>query len=521
MRKSLRKLFGSRLLFASLFSLTLTGVFGQVEVSVPFNKGFIGFRGNNVQDANNITLFSSLGIQKAFFVQVNNTNSFIFVNEPSQQGNDIRMTLRLQMVNGQTVDIPGGLVWERKEQGQVVIFGFLALTSVNFNLNQYGGSNFQINGGQTAGKSNFGLVKINKEASFTSQNTNDVRGDAATSGLLADLNAYLNEISGLRPQGSVTVSSLTTCSTNPTINGGVTLAAGESLSVYLNGSVFNSSTSPAVVVSGGTWSLNLPTNFLSAGNTYSVTATIINAAGYTLSDATANELVVSAAAAGTISGTSNICLNAGSGTVSNDLVVTVSNGSIIKWQSATLADFSNAVDIANSTATLTVSVNTTAVSTEYYRAILNSGCGNTPTTGFRVSVTDCSTDTDGDGVTDSQEITDGTNPNLPCSFILANQTLTPNSDWNRLDCDGDGVENGTEINNSNNTNPLNNCSFVLASQTLTPDAAWNSADCDNDGRTNSQEKTDGTDPLDPDTDGDGVKEGQEATDNTNPKDLCS
>jgi gliding motility-associated-like protein len=149
-------------------------------------------------------------------------------------------------------------------------------------------------------------------------------------------------------------------------------------------------------------------------------------------------------------------------------------------------------------------------------------------------------DCDGDGVTNGQEVLNGTNPSDPCSFVLASQTVTPTSAWSNLDCDndgltngqeitagttplnpdtdGDGVKDGTEV--TDGTNPLDPCQFVLAHQTVTPTSAWNNLDCDNDGLTNGQEITAGTNPLNPDTDGDGVKDGIEVTDGTNPLDSC-
>ena len=88
-------------------------------------------------------------------------------------------------------------------------------------------------------------------------------------------------------------------------------------------------------------------------------------------------------------------------------------------------------------------------------------------------------DCDGDGVSNGDEITDGTNPNDPCDFIFASQTVTPSAAWNAADCDGDGVSNGTEV--TDGTNPNDPCDFITASQTSVPSAGWNTADCDGDG----------------------------------------
>jgi gliding motility-associated-like protein len=149
-------------------------------------------------------------------------------------------------------------------------------------------------------------------------------------------------------------------------------------------------------------------------------------------------------------------------------------------------------------------------------------------------------DTDGDGVKDGTEKTDGTDAKDGCKFVLAHQTVITSITWNTADCDGDGITNRQEI--LNNTDPLvgdtdgdgvldpqelldgtsrtNACQFVLAHQTLTPSTAWNTADCDADGVTNAQEVIDGTDPLKADTDGDGVKDGTEKIDGTDSKDGC-
>ncbi len=140
-------------------------------------------------------------------------------------------------------------------------------------------------------------------------------------------------------------------------------------------------------------------------------------------------------------------------------------------------------------------------------------------------------DTDGDGVIDGVEGTDGTNPNDPCDYELINVTGTQGGSWNTADCDGDGVTNEQEV--LDGTGPLNACELLLVSQTVTPDSLWLSNDCDNDGLTNEEETTgvddpntpdtpngEVTDPLNPDTDGDGVTDGLEGTNGTDPNDPC-
>ncbi|MCF8433934.1 MAG: gliding motility-associated C-terminal domain-containing protein, partial [Crocinitomicaceae bacterium] len=169
------------------------------------------------------------------------------------------------------------------------------------------------------------------------------------------------------------------------------------------------------------------------------------------------------------------------------------------------------------------------------------------------SLSNAALDCDGDGVTNGQEVTDGTDPSNPCELIIASQDTSPTVDWNNDDCDNDGLTNGEEVTGTDDpstpenpngeiTNPLNPdsdgdgvtddqeaadgtdpndpCDLILASQTVTPVATWNNLDCDNDGATNGEEITEGTDPFNPDTDGDGVLDGTEITDGTNPNDPC-
>lgn len=114
-------------------------------------------------------------------------------------------------------------------------------------------------------------------------------------------------------------------------------------------------------------------------------------------------------------------------------------------------------------------------------------------------------DPDGDGVESTVEATDGTDPQDPCSYLLTSQDYgLTTEDWRNLDCDGDGVTNGDELdpdgnnqNEGNGTDPLDLCSFNPANQTVATSALWNSTDCDQDCQTNFLESLYGTDPLDP------------------------
>jgi len=127
-------------------------------------------------------------------------------------------------------------------------------------------------------------------------------------------------------------------------------------------------------------------------------------------------------------------------------------------------------------------------------------------------------DCDGDGVTNAQEVLDGTDPADPCELNVASIDAVATPAWNAMDCDGDGVTNGTEINDG--TNPTDPCSLTVASIDAVATAEWNAMDCDNDGLPNGDEITAGTDPNNPDSDGDGVLDGTEVTDGTDPLNAC-
>ena len=267
------------LIFSMFFLTTLHAQTG--EVSVPFSEGFIGIIGTNPQDATNIKTFTTLGIAKAFFVQ--QSSSGIFEIPSGYQGNDIPGTIRLQLTSGQIIEFPGAIVWRKTSGSTVNMFGVLPNSSISpINFTYGGSSTYTINS-----LSDLGFKKIGANLTFT--DGSNVSGNAATSGLLDDLNAYLTATQGLRPNGPVTVNSQTTSNTTPTITGTATLQSGEVLSVTINNVVYT--TASGLVISGNTWSLPISTA-LNVG-TYTVVATITNTSGYTLSDSTSNELVIS------------------------------------------------------------------------------------------------------------------------------------------------------------------------------------------------------------------------------------
>ena len=86
-----------------------------------------------------------------------------------------------------------------------------------------------------------------------------------------------------------TVNSLLTNDTTPSLSGLVTLAAGHSLEVVVNGVTYTTANGLVVDPVNGTWSLVLP---ITPAGTYSVVARVTDVAGQTAEDITLNELTI-------------------------------------------------------------------------------------------------------------------------------------------------------------------------------------------------------------------------------------
>lgn len=116
-------------------------------------------------------------------------------------------------------------------------------------------------------------------------------------------------------------------------------------------------------------------------------------------------------------------------------------------------------------------------------------------------------DTDGDGVSDGVEVNiHGTNPTLPDTDgdgLTDFEELLHGTSPNNSDTDGDGLFDGWEV--ANFLNPLS---------AEGNDGA--TADIDHDGLTNLEEQSAGSNPRNPDTDGDWLSDTQEVGLGTNP-----
>jgi hypothetical protein len=310
--KSYQSPFKNTIFFVAMFFFSI--IYAQNEISVPFTVGFIGTVGSNSQTANNIKTFNTLGVNRAFFVQNSNSNIF------QVQGNDITGSVRLQLNNGQVINIPGAIVWRLTSGSTLHAFGFIPSTTIQPVSFTYGSSlTYTINS-----TSNFGLRLIASTYAFT-DNTSE-SGNAATTGLLTALNDYLATTQSLRPAGPVTVNTLTTSNKTPTLTGTATLAAGQTLTVSVNNVLY--STSNGLTVSNGTWSLPIPNGNALSVTTYSVTATITNSSGYTLSDVTLNELTITLASSTIVATGSQVFTFTNSPQGPNTSTVTGSTGAV-------------------------------------------------------------------------------------------------------------------------------------------------------------------------------------------------
>lgn len=177
------------------------------------------------------------------------------------------------------------------------------------------------------------------------------------------------------------------------------------------------STVDATSILGGASTItagSISTNAALVPNTYSV---------YTLAS------ICTPVNAGTITGTPTLCLGA-----STALVLTGADAGGV-WSSSNTA-------VATVSTTGVVTAQTAGNATISYTVTPAGNCPSATST-FVLTVTTC--DTDGDGVLDSTELADGTNPNDPCEAVQAHATETPSQAFLNGDCDGDGLNNGEEI----------------------------------------------------------------------------
>ncbi|MDA9019400.1 BspA family leucine-rich repeat surface protein, partial [bacterium] len=311
----------------------------------------------------------------------------------------------------------------------------------------------------------------------------------------------------------------------------------------------NSSTiSPTIVTLGGTFtssptglSINQITGFITPSTSnpgiYDITYTTSVTLGCVSST------TISVTISSIVTGTFDYGYTPGIVFCRNDSDLTPSIGGLV---SGTFYSIPSGLDLNPTTGKIDFQSSTPETYTIFYE--VPSLCGNS-TTSSTIILSECSPfspddpddpdnlntcDIDGDGVCCASETIYGSNCEDPCSYFFLDVRFNNiASEWNVLDCDGDGVINGDEL--ADNTDPRNACSFKAESRSV--DVTSIGVDCDGDGVISSKESTDNTNTLNScsfnidsitlavtsreDCDGDGVINSKEATDNTDPLSGCS
>ncbi len=327
--------------------------------------------------ANNIITFADLGFTVALVQQ--NSTSGVF---ESVQGNDVPADLVL--TKGSVVyTISGTITWKMKSGSNLEVFGFIPSSSAAIYIISYSGGTYTLDS-----TSNYGLVEVEETLAALGIATGDDVSGSADSSTLTQLNAYLATVLANNPSGPVTVTTLSTSDSTPTLTGTVTLSGSETLTVSANGTLYTTSDSLVVDTVAGTWSLTLPTTTI---GTYDVVATVTNTTGYTLSDTTLNELVVRAegdvrtsvitaspttiVANGVTTSTITVQLKDSGGT---DL--TASGGTVAL--STTLGSLGAVTDKANGTYTATLTSGTTTGTATISGTLDSSAITDTATVAF-------------------------------------------------------------------------------------------------------------------------------------------
>ena len=157
------------------------------QAFAPFQDGFIGATGQNPGKVNDIITFDSLGIAGAHFTQPSTDGLF-----GGTQGNDLAGVLRLTMINGQEIAIPGALNWRITTQGVIETFGFIPDPLNPVQMLPYPGGTYILDASR-----NYGAIPLNRTVSYTDGAS--LSGNAARPKLIQDLNAYLAELGNRAP----------------------------------------------------------------------------------------------------------------------------------------------------------------------------------------------------------------------------------------------------------------------------------------------------------------------------------
>lgn len=162
-------------------------------ISLAFSSGYLGTVGNGTNEADKIKTFSTLGISKISFNQVDINGDGLFGG--GTQGNDVTGIIKFYLTNGTIISKNGALNWRETSSGNTVeVFGIILDAGENASFS-YSGGTYNIVGGSTKNLStNIGLKVY--ASTFTFVDGTDRKGNAATPSI-ADLN---NELTLYSPQ---------------------------------------------------------------------------------------------------------------------------------------------------------------------------------------------------------------------------------------------------------------------------------------------------------------------------------
>lgn len=147
---------------------------------------------------NSIKTFTTLGISRASFEQLDADGDGKFSSNCGSQGNDVCGTIKLYLSNGNVISLAGALNWRETTGSVVEVLGFIFDAGQNAVINYGNNLTYNITGGITKNSSSTLGLKSYK-SSFTFVDGENRKGNAATSGLLDALNSeFLNS-----PQPSV------------------------------------------------------------------------------------------------------------------------------------------------------------------------------------------------------------------------------------------------------------------------------------------------------------------------------
>jgi hypothetical protein len=174
-------------------------------ISLAFSSGYLGTVGLNTGQADDIKTFSTLGISKISFNQVDVNGDGLFGG--GTQGNDVTGIIKFYLTNGTIISKNGALNWRETSSGNTVeVFGIILDAGENASFS-YSGGTYNIVGGSTKNLStNIGLKVY--ASTFTFVDGTDRSGNAATPSIAVlnnELTLYSPQISTI----SLTNSSVT------------------------------------------------------------------------------------------------------------------------------------------------------------------------------------------------------------------------------------------------------------------------------------------------------------------------